>query len=161
MKYEKQKEIYEFVIKFQKEFSERYGAFPFVQYKLVETTQDKTTHTDLHYLEECSNKVFVRHLSIVEFPDLIRTKARQRALTVLRQCMFLIGSEMGYGSSVLGKYFNFNHATVIYAQSNIKNLLSIKDEEVLKIYTELQDEIKKQPGIDGTVQFNNETEPNT
>jgi len=153
----KQEEIYTFITNFQEEFNAKFGIYPQVQYFL----DDQVKKSRLYQLEISANTVLNCLPIFIKCPDGIKTKKRYRELVTLRHCVFFIALEYGFGSSDIGSFFNFNHATILHSQKIVPELIEIKDKLTINILKQLKDDLQKRNRIDANVQFDEPTKINT
>jgi chromosomal replication initiation ATPase DnaA len=65
---------------------------------------------------------------------------------------------MGYSLTSLGKYLDYNHATVIHAIKVVSNLIDINDLVTIRNLKLIHDEIEKRIRANTIVQFDDKGE---
>jgi chromosomal replication initiation ATPase DnaA len=152
MAYKKKDKEAELHVKhFIKAFHEKFGIIPRVTYSF-----EKHTHNiSINELEEAVNGLIHTDLNI-DFPATIRTKNRKRELVLYRQCAFKIAIDLGYGCSLIGSYFGWDHATVIHSCKIIKELTNTRDSLAIKTLTKIENELEKRYGVNGILPSDSE-----
>jgi len=128
-------QAYEVISKFKDEFYLRFGVVPAVIYKFNHTHYFPVSMKEL---EQICN-MFVEDRENAQ----INTKCRKRSIVQVRQIFFYIGVKMGYGLTNLGKYLDYDHATVIHASKVVSNLIDINDLITVRNLKLIHDEIEK------------------
>ena len=82
----------------------------------------------------------------------MESKTRISKLIGYRHAMFYYLHEMGYTLTFIGKYFGFNHATVLHGINKIKTFVDIGDNTTLEILLTLHDDFEKANGSVGDIQ---------
>jgi len=66
------------------------------------------------------------------------SKSRQQPLTIVRHCiMYLLRHEYMWGYTDIGRVFNKDHSTAIYACRRIGEFVEIKDKQVMRYISRL------------------------
>lgn len=128
-------QAYEVINKFKNEFYLRFGVVPAVMYKFNHTNYFPISMKEL---EEICN-MFVEDRDNYN----IKKRCRRRTVVQIRHIFFYIGVKMGYGVTNLGRYLDYNHATVIHASTIISNLIDINDLITVRNLKLIHDEIEK------------------
>lgn len=128
-------QAYEVISKFKDEFYLRFGVVPAVMYKFNHTNYFPVT---MQELEEICN-MFVEDQDNYNIMD----RTRRRSIVQIRHIFFYIGVKMGYTLTSLGKYLNYDHATVIHASKVVSNLIDINDLTTVRNLKLIHDEIEK------------------
>lgn len=81
----------------------------------------------------------------------LTTKSRIKILNVHRQCTFKILYDMGYTLHRIGKYFGFNHATVLHARDTVNDYILLKDPMITDTINKIIYEIKQNQDRSKTV----------
>ncbi len=142
----------QFIQEFSDRFYGKFGTYPRVTYSLTRDSK----RLGLKDLEDVANHCIHTDLEVDITKATIKTRTRQRVLVIYRQCIFKMARDMGYGLAKIGGHFGYDHATVLYANRNITDLISSKDKQVLRVLTKLQDELEKRHRNDGDVQRDNQ-----
>lgn len=148
-----EKEAETFINEFSDKFYGKFGIRPMVTY----STRDDLNRVSLKDLEDIANHVIHTDIDVEITDATIKTRTRHRMLVIYRQCIFKISRDLGYGFSRIGTHFGYNHATVMYANNNIKNLIATKDKQVTKVLIKLENELKKRFRSDGDSPPDSET----
>lgn len=134
------------VLDFSRQFYINYGIYPIVLYSL---NKDKSKTITLPDMEAVVNKLLFE-----KFGDTydIRSKTRLRHIVMYRQIMFKILYDMGYTIVSIAKYFNYNHATILYSKDCVNDFLKLKDSQFLNVYNIIINEINQKNVYDDSVQ---------
>jgi len=149
------KEATDDILAFSKKFYLKYGVYPTVIYTL---NKHKTKTVSLPEMENIINNLLKNHYNS---DYTVRTRSRLRDIVIYRQIMFKMLYDMGYTLTVLSKFFNYNHATVLYSKDTVNDFLEINDARFSKIYNNILDEIKQKNGIVDPIQPDDPGESNT
>lgn len=142
----------QFIQDFSDKFYGKFGVYPRVTYSL----KKGLVQLSLKDLEDIANHCIHVDLDVDIVGATIKTRTRQRTLVIYRQCIFKMARDIGYGLARIGHHFGYDHATVLYANKNINNLINCKDKQVIRVLTKIQDELEKRHRNDGDVQPDNQ-----
>jgi len=148
-----EKEIEAFITEFSDLFYGKFGMYPSVTY----ASKANLIKVTLKDIEDIANYLLSLDLDVTIPKATIKTRTRHRILVIYRQCVFKMARDLGYGFSRIGIHFGYDHATVLYANKNIKNLIATRDKQVIRVLTKLEDELKKRIGSDGIFSSDSET----
>ena len=96
---------------------------------IVYPAKDVLGGISLQNLEDIGNEIIIGKRKYNEYN--IRSKSRIRELILIRICIFKVATEFGYGPSEIGKYFGFDHATVIHSRNKVDKNLDNFDIQVM------------------------------
>lgn len=130
---------------FINEFEAKYGIKPYVYYP----ENLKIPRTPLEYLEYAVNAVL---FELDTDPKGIRNKTRDGVVLMHRQIAFYLSIKMGYSLSLIGRYFGWNHATVIHSRKVVDNYIHTKNKKFIVIYNKIENELQKRYGTDLYIQ---------
>lgn len=147
---ERELQVKEFINSFCQEFQVKFGITPSVYYSFQKSRYKIT----LEQLIDVANDVLRHDPEYVE-GHTIQTKSRMRYLVLYRQCVFRLGFEAGYGSTIIGLSCNHSHATVIHGARIFQELLETKDKQTISILKCIEYELEKRYGFEGNVQPDN------
>lgn len=136
-------DAYEIISKFKDDFYLRFGVVPSVIYKFNHSDYFPIT---LNELEEICN-LFVVGKDYYTIKD----RVRKRHVVMIRQIFYYLSVNMGYSLVSVGKYLNYDHATVIHAVKVVSNLIDINDLNTVKNLKLIHDEIEKRIKHNSTV----------
>lgn len=119
-------------------FFKTYHILPIITYY-----SNKGTIKDLPIseVEQIVNNILLGYTS--DDTMILTRKSRIKILNVHRQCTFKILYDMGYTLHRIGKYFGFNHATVLHARDTVNDYLSLKDPMITDTLNKILYEIKQ------------------
>jgi chromosomal replication initiation ATPase DnaA len=140
----------EFVHRFMKDFYNRFGVYPRVNYSLGNSSRSFT----LKDLKDIINHLIFndeRITRVIKNPNL-SSRSRLRELVIYRQCFCKIGTDMNYGPSIISSQIDYNHSTVIYSSCTINHLLEIKDKLTIETINKIEDELQKRFGSGEIIQ---------
>lgn len=132
-----QKEISSFQTRFYIEFGVRLQ----IAYKIETSLIPKTV--TLTELEEIGD----RH-----HPGAVRSRSRKRELVNIRQVIFRIAMELGYGPTEIGKKWEWDHATILHGSNHTLKLLETNDPITTETYNYLIYEVKQLVNSKGDIQ---------
>lgn len=110
------------------------------------------------YVSINSKKNFMGELSMSDLLDIVNKRmhymhggnlggiiqaTRRRPVVIYRQVFCKIALSLGYGASVVGKFLNKNHATVIHAVKLVDNLIETGDKNMTDCVNDIYMEIEK------------------
>jgi len=139
-------EMKEDIETFTTEFFGKYNITAKVLYNL---NIDKLAALSVSEVENITNK-WIR-FEVGEMYS-VKSKTRISKLIGYRHAMFYYLHEMGYTLTFIGKYFGFNHATVLHGINKIKTFVDIGDNTTLEILLTLHDDFEKANGSVGDIQ---------
>lgn len=153
------KQAYNEANKFCTDFYDKYGIFPFISFKPIKGEREALTLASVEFI---INALLQKYTKNLHLNLSVKLKRRPTLLITYRQCMFKILHDMGYSLTTIGKYFDFNHATVLHGKNEIIKYLELNDNMVLKIYNEINDELENQKARNAdSIYHNDGTESNT
>lgn len=151
------KEANDDINKFCIEFYKKYNLFPFISFR---TIQDKRETLSMSYVEFIVNQLLQQETLDASLN--VKLKRRYKLLIAYRQCMFKILYEMGYSLSNIGRFFGFDHASVLHSKNEILKYLDLKDNLIVRINSEIINELENQKSRNvDFIQYNDGTESNT
>jgi len=151
------KEAHEDINKFCVDFYMKYKMFPFISFK---TVQGKRETLSMAYVEFVVNQLLQQATNDLSLN--VKLKRRYKPLIAYRHCMFKILYEMGYSLSTMGRYFKFNHASILHGKNEVLKYLDLKDDLVVRINSEITNELENQKSRNvDFIQYNDGAESNT
>lgn len=143
------------VSKFCKNFYLTYGVYPTVLYTLSKT---KIRTVSLVTIENIINDILQK---TYDTDYTIRSKTRLKHIIIYRHVMFKILYDMGYTYTVMSGYFKYNHSTILHGVKTITNYLKFNDEETIKVYNIIKNEIAKENEPSVIIQHDGSGETNS
>ncbi len=137
-------------------FYKKYKIFPFISFKIIQGKRETLT---LAYVEFVVNQLLQQSTNDLSLN--VKLKRRYKPLIAYRHCMFKILHEMGYSLLTIGRYFKFNHASILHGKNEVLKYLDLKDDLVVKINSEITNELENQKSRNvDFIQYNDGAESN-
>ena len=131
--------VEDYVRSFKSRLSKKYGIHAIVVYNYTPKLKGPL---ELYELEEICNK----YVDMILHPGGIKSRSRLSHVVIYRQIFMYIASKMGYSSTYIGRYLNYDHATVIHARKAISSLLEINDRKIVLAFKKVENGIKETIG---------------
>jgi len=123
---------------FKKKFELKYRIIPYVS---INSKKNYVGELSMSDLLDIVNK---RMQEIHEGTSAgIRQATRRRPIVIYRQVFCKIALSLGYGATVIGKFLNKNHATVIHAVKLVDNLIETGDKHMTDCVNDIYMQIEK------------------
>jgi hypothetical protein len=123
---------------FAKIFYKKYNLYPTVSFYI---DRGKIESLPIYFIENTVNAILLNITSDLKIT--IKTKRRFKMLNMYRQCTFKIMCDMGYTLYAIGKYFGFNHATVLHARDTVSDYIKLNDTEIIITLNHINNELQK------------------
>lgn len=148
-------EIEQSIEDFTTNFYNKYGVKAIVLYNIK---TDKIAPIPMEIVETITNRLIRETIGSTYN---VRSKIRLKEVINYRHTMFYYLHNMGYTLMSIGRFFGFNHATVIHGVNKIKWFIEINDETTLETLIKLKNGFKETNGSDGSIQPADGGEPNS
>lgn len=119
-------------------FFKTYNIVPIITYH---TNKGSIEDLPISEVEQIVNNILLGYTG--NNTIVLTTKSRIKILNVHRQCTFKILYDMGYTLHRIGKYFGFNHATVLHARDTVNDYILLKDPMITDTLNKIIYEIKQ------------------
>jgi len=154
---EKSNEADKMINDFCSKFHHEFGFWPTVSLNSKSFFVPQLT---LEQLKSLINSVFKKTFPDIYTEEGMFYKTRKQLPILYRHLFYKIAREIGYTLTDIGRYSSFNHATILYAERRVCELLEIRDPEITKNYNLIKNEINNRYGNDGDVQHDSQRESN-
>lgn len=128
---------------FKKDFKEKIGYTP----EVISKNTTLNGEIQIMSLEELLRHFDVFLPTFINTPYQLTKRGRNRAVVELRFIFYHLAHRMGYSSTAVGKFFNYDHTTILYGLRQFDNLIH-QDEDFQHKFKAVVAQIQKKEEIE-------------